>query len=286
MPVQVFPTPPLASLMADVSEQLRITSELNLSIIREAAIGAITAQNILNQYSLAYLDSFEAIKASINQSLGNVRDLAEGLEQEGIDAKEISQYFEEAGLWLSSSMPLAVWYGILESYHRNELTSANLLQLVMDQLEANNYELVKEMAESWFDRKEFQSRERFIRDACEAHFQGKYTLSVPVFLLVSEGIIRDIYAGSFPSHKFGKELKKRYEDVPLKHVSTLLFADLFDDVFIRSIPEKDDLKQYDELFNRHVILHGRDLTYDTKINSVRGFLLLDELTEILDDGDL
>ncbi|WP_348935700.1 hypothetical protein [Aquabacter sp. CN5-332] len=127
----------------------------------------------------------------------------------------------------------------------------------------------------------FAGREKILLDAVEAHFAGKYTLSVPVFFAQLEGILRQIGALTYKDNI--KPTIKR--DI---WGNRLLFA-IEDAVgafnaFISKLYEG----QKNDGFNRNPVLHGMNLTYDTEeyslilllaICEVRIFLWFEENTK-------
>ncbi|WP_245304957.1 YecA family protein [Rhizobium multihospitium] len=127
----------------------------------------------------------------------------------------------------------------------------------------------------------FADREKFLLDAVEAHFTGKYTLSVPVLFAQLEGILRQI--GALTSKDNIKPTIKRNI-----WGNRLLFAmedavEAFNS-FISKLYEG----QKDDGFNRNPVLHGMNLNYDNEeyslilllaICEVRTFLWFEENTE-------
>lgn len=117
----------------------------------------------------------------------------------------------------------------------------------------------------------FKKRARILRDAFNAHFEGKYTLSVPALFSQLEGLLRD------------------YSGLPLRETfCSKIKTDLWDAYMAFSI--KDDAQYFNafvnklyegskpaEEFNRNSILHGANVMYHSEEHSI---LLLLAILEI------
>jgi len=104
-----------------------------------------------------------------------------------------------------------------------------------------------------------------------------YSLSVPVWALMIEGIIRDFMRGNYDvtAFKFGilydnfKEKAKELDGFIVSYAFNCM-----DSFYVRFNPKKPD-GVHD--FSRHKIFHGQALNYDNEINSLKLVLYLDEL---------
>lgn len=138
-----------------------------------------------------------------------------------------------------------------------------------------------------------------IRDAIEAHRQHKFTLSVPVFLAQADGICSEIFQ-SFLFTKWKGDLAKKLEKLSPDQRNIILsdrelFLRPLADAMIDALRSESSLQvststrdkkrktesDYGPL-NRHGVLHGIDLDYNTESNSLRGLLLIDYLIQIRD----
>jgi hypothetical protein len=119
----------------------------------------------------------------------------------------------------------------------------------------------------------FLQRSRLVEKALEHHNNGAYEASVPIVLAQCDGIVYDLTDP--PREFFGKQRKASH---------------LVDDATIAGLPEglqplrllfSDDMKVSGATgaLSRHGILHGRELGYDTKINSTKVFVLLVAIIE-------
>lgn len=120
----------------------------------------------------------------------------------------------------------------------------------------------------------FPSRASILKEAFYAHKKEMYALSVPIFLIQSDGICFDLTECLLFYRK--NELNKYIE-------SNLT------SIFLRPLKEKIPLiqneKERDKGFNkmnRHMILHGECINYPTKINSLKAISLMAYLLKFLE----
>ena len=134
----------------------------------------------------------------------------------------------------------------------------------------------------------YPRRGRLFRQAFEAHREGKYGLSIPVFLTQADGIFwertpqnqslfitkqRKRASGEYASHISG-----RYIEIWLHPLSLLL-------PLWMNKSERDDRSDSFVGLNRHQVLHGESTDYDTEQNSLKAISLLSYLQWILSRTD-
>lgn len=136
-------------------------------------------------------------------------------------------------------------------------------------------------------------RAPILREAFAAHREGRFALSIPVFLGQAEGVAVEILGeGPFRREKGVPRARQAYRALlkpgakPDEYPLNLMFASL--DV-ICSWNEHSDVwreKRVEDVhygaLNRHSVLHGSDLTYPTEPNSLRAMLLLEYLAGVSD----
>lgn len=137
----------------------------------------------------------------------------------------------------------------------------------------------KEIIESICSMPEFYARSEIIKDAFRDHCERKYTLSIPIFLAQAEGAFIDHF-----ERKLYEKRKKRYlkrNVSSLKSISIIVesFETFIRDVLAKTYSVKDKIPE--EIFARHLILHGRSTDYGTRENSIRAILLLDYVSFII-----
>lgn len=121
---------------------------------------------------------------------------------------------------------------------------------------------------------QFKERQEIIFDAVKAHYSKKFTLSIPTFFLLIEGILRELY--EIPNKdtiqpKFDKDIwNKRLMFSMEDRIGYLNW-------YINSLFEGGKTSN---VFNRNTVLHGINKEYYTEENSWSLLLLLYEIGHI------
>jgi hypothetical protein len=132
------------------------------------------------------------------------------------------------------------------------------------------------IVEDVFDRDSFLEWKDVLDQAIAAHEEGKYALSVPVWLLVFEGIWR-VELGV--DGIFSRITKRRgavvrtalpHSRPRLRDALIRVIQTVAEQLALASTTTPDGLR-------RHVVLHGRDPKYGTEKASVQGILMLEAL---------
>ena len=136
---------------------------------------------------------------------------------------------------------------------------------------------------AWGRKPLLARRMHLLRAGVEAHLRGDYACSVPTLLPQAEGIVLDCYRGV-------KELELAKCDVLVRRLLSSgddedalarvdrLVREFYLGQVLESIGRRDEVP---DGLNRHVILHGRDVAYDTKANSLKALILVDYLSQSL-----
>jgi hypothetical protein len=119
----------------------------------------------------------------------------------------------------------------------------------------------------------FPARRRFVEAALAAHRRHEYALSIPLLLAQTDGICKDITDEHF---FIGKD--KRPGTAP--YVARVAAANGFQAALLSPLAETLPISQranrsddFDGL-NRHLVLHGESLDYDTRTNSFKAISLI------------
>ena len=126
----------------------------------------------------------------------------------------------------------------------------------------------------------FPKRERFLRSGFSAHRRKDYAASVPLMLAQTDGICMDVTRG----HLF---LKKGDEPETAKYVQRIA-ADSFRTALLSpltlrlpiSASKSSREPDFDGL-NRHTVLHGESLDYDTEKNATKAVSLIHYVAHVL-----
>lgn len=128
----------------------------------------------------------------------------------------------------------------------------------------------------------FSPRRQILLDAVSAHYEGKYTLSVPIFFAQLEGILRVIGALT-ALDDFRPTIKRDWDNHLLFGMTES--AGMFNGFLARLYEGQKE----DTAFNRNPILHGANVTYHTEENSlililtilqIRTFLWFEKHTQL------
>ena len=122
-----------------------------------------------------------------------------------------------------------------------------------------------------------------LRDAFNAHREGKYNLSVPVFLTQADGM----WGEKFSTNLFSHNGRKTAVSDDILQVKYGLFKSIFS-LFLTPLPlwksESERESSFNEL-NRHQVLHGEVVDYGTEQNSLKVISFLSCLCWVLNDQD-
>lgn len=199
-------------------------------------------------------------------------------------------------LILAPSMPRELWMDIVSIVPPNK---EKAYRLVLNYYEKHRWAALESTLMSWQDNPIFGRRMAILKDALSVHKQGKWTLSVPSLLPQIEGISLDIVKRlGLPPDKKAIVIDKNINKEIGKTVPSQVFSRLSIDIFspremvaiytllyhlegqlYNWIDLLEEIRQTDELdyLNRHAVLHGAQINYASKINSLRCFLVLDTL---------
>jgi hypothetical protein len=138
-------------------------------------------------------------------------------------------------------------------------------------IESDIDEIIKAVSEK------FPKRDRIIKLAFKAHKRKEYELSVPIFLIQSDGICLDILKENLFSRNRKNGKPKTESMVRNLETSSLMNAFLEP---LRNPNIYNSRKReifYSDILNRNKILHGETVNYGTKINSLKTISLLNYL---------
>lgn len=115
----------------------------------------------------------------------------------------------------------------------------------------------------------FPGRSDHFRDAFQAHREGRYRLSVPVFLIQVDGIWEERFGRAFYEPRKWKECHRK-----LGGLRTEVGAQLSRERLGLWLTRKERPKDFSGL-NRYRVLHGEDLVDGTERNSLQAIALLE-----------
>ena len=132
-------------------------------------------------------------------------------------------------------------------------------------------------------RAKFPERDDILQEAFEAHREGKYNLSVPIFLTQSDGIWRDRSSRNLFSGGVGGAVNDLARVVGDSTTRELALSLLYQDwPLVLSEGKRDS--GFAEL-NRHQILHGEVTGYGTEENGLKAVAFLNFCALVLPDSE-
>ena len=179
------------------------------------------------------------------------------------------------GWWFIGSLPIEQ----INYIHRNRetLLQEDVDKMICDYYKASDYKELEGIIREWDELEYFCKWGSKIDDAFYAHKLGKYSLCIPIWTFMIEGVIRDFLRDTYgiSAKKFSylynnfKEKAKELDNFIVNYAFNCI-----DSFYVRFNPEEPDEVQD---FSRHKIFHGQALNYDNEINSLKLILYLDEL---------
>lgn len=235
------------------------------------------------------IDSIEQLNKQLQPILQRQQEFLAHVQEINKQREETKQVMIESGWWFTPSMMSQPAHEIdkyIEEYRQGNNTAVfNLHKKVY---ETNNCNQLEVAVNHWCTNLLFTPWIQHIESALEAHKQKKYELSVPVLLLVSEGIATQFcksYQIQFDNNpgsqkKIYEALKKTYEDDTniLSTYLDVLWKALQETIYQKTHLIGPELEQ--DILNRHAVMHGLKNGYGTLRSSLQTFMLLDVLSEL------
>ena len=206
--------------------------------------------------------------------------------------KDIAIPFTECGLWLAPSMTPELVSLVNERYQQGG--KRTIPALVDGFYRKNNWRALSYAVGSWESYEFFTPRMTIFHDALEAHIHKKWTLTIPALIPHIESIAGEILLANklsftkdkvvvskgektYPSSVFGKLRADKVTPTMDVIISSLLYY------LEGTLYEYHDFKDFPRIrslitLNRHAIMHGYQINYATRLNSLRCFLALDSLS--------
>ena len=108
-----------------------------------------------------------------------------------------------------------------------------------------------------------------ISKAFRIHQEKDYDISIPLFLIQADGICLDVFGNEF--FRVRKRALVARKSIDERNVDWIW--DAMAEPFRVLLPITSPCRDSDA-WNRHVILHGRSLSYGTELNSLKAISLL------------
>lgn len=135
-------------------------------------------------------------------------------------------------------------------------------------------------------QKLYPERRNFIELAFTSHKRKEYELSIPAFIIQSEGICydltdKDLFSIGPMSEKRKEQPKHWVQEQQLPAFKSSFLEPLANNKY--SSQQIKNRNIYPHSLNRNEILHGRSLTYPTELNSYKAISLLNYIAIVVAD---
>lgn len=261
-------------------------SILNLGLNLKVGNNLMQMSEILQRLAVGLesaIEPFERIATSLTKSSLKYTRL-----------KEL-QYkpFIENGLWLAPSMLPNIINIAIEKYEQGKKSA--IPSIIEGYYRRNDYEVLRCTVSRWDSLLYFSNRMHIFKDALDAHISKKWTLTIPSLLPHVEGIAGEILrandirisrkncifsdgAKTVPSRVFSS---LQIPDNFLRYTIVFLLIDYLERALYPFVDfNNPKIRRFPKL-NRNAVLHGYQLNYATRMNSLRCFLALDSLSMLI-----
>jgi hypothetical protein len=270
---------------------LPFTVMQNLSeTIKRNAEAIKMASKHLNEQADAIRCAFNAFNAYAPK-LKELQDFTEKVSEAFRYKKTKRNVILKSGWWITPSImqiPYGQFSEAIEKYEQGD--NRAMTSLFASVYQGNNCKYLSRVIREWQKNKYFKPWKQHLEQSLNAHIRKEYSLSIPVLLLVAEGIAKNYckdkkipFNWSKGNDKITKALKKAgHSDKEVDDNLYMLEIDLFFASIDDKIYQKTSLlkknRGFRYILNRHAVLHGLTSKYGTQKNSLQGFMLLDMLS--------
>lgn len=236
------------------------------------------------EYINREIDNFSKILHSILDS-PYMKSLFEKLEF----SKSIKEAFHSASWPISSSIPKKIQERIIELHSSNRVRYAS--SVLIGYFKRNDYENLKNLLDRWSNNKFYFKRRKLLKEALDNHIRGNYHSSISVLLQCIEGVITDfIVENNIPSKinsptEKSKSIVGKREDYNFSdYVVAVIFLDYAQGNLYCYRDFKDELQKTEnkKTKNRHTIFHGITSDYGSFSSSLKHFICLDAIFDIIE----
>ena len=243
---------------------------------RNHAIGECFAKSLLSLFR-QLKESLEPIRQEIQVLAPYAVNFFQWLQEQPAKNRESFIKLAENGWFPDLGMPTDNLSRIMHAVENNpneaETVAIAFLRERVDAIEL-------ELSESYPDRS------HLFRDAFEAHRERKYSLSIPVFLAQSDGIFWEQCSKQLFNQGQRKNASKQAisQRAPEGFLAAMLYSlSISTPLWMSSKKDRDEwMKEHGwegsfVQLNRHLVLHGASLDYDTEKHSLQAISLLSYL---------
>jgi len=281
-----------------------VSNEFVEAVKQIAAVGERTVRAILPVTQVlanrmlemsSFFNSIGAIGRQIQETLNSfnfrerlldLRRLAERAEEATLNFKTI---MIELGFPPHDFMPINITGRVIQLHEKKGIEyTKRFLERYMCMFIYNKERLI-DMRNSWQQAEWLEKRLPIISTIIKGHLNGYYMLTVPAMLAQIEGVLVE---GILKLEAVAPD-----EQIKYKHQKSFLgqfllgdkgsfsFDEQIEEFYLNTVLVNFDRgKEVESDLSRHAILHGEDVSYGTKINSLKGILIFDYLFDKLNEA--
>lgn len=241
--------------------------------------------HIVDLLKNSYGKSMEGIVANITKSIKPLYNVVELHRLYNEDFRKQTEYFQkrlfEDEPKLRESIKALIdigWYPDIQDFGYSTLRDLkdDIDNTDMAEIDAAFVKYYQSIADKIQEKliTQFPSRAHIISEAFKAHGEENHIVSIPLILTQIDGIAFDTFKSSFFEKSRGKAIPKISEHITdgIGYFSVSLLVP-----FQSEQPIIFGRKERDEDFNhlnRHQILHGESIDYNTEVNSCKALSLI------------
>ena len=279
----------VAALMENARQGVQqLLAPIEASFDQTAAVvrAAVDFQESIQRSAERWLASHQAAVAQMVEQTKSamVQRASEMAEMMTVAAASFERYRAEEEPEACALLCQAGWVGMNHHFSIRQLRESVLIHTAHGEAAMNNailgyfaendFAVLDSMGKRWMSVPYLRERENIIHDAIDAHKKGKFTLSIPTLLPFVEGLSAEIL-GTCSKKAVARLTRERKAHHPELWEQGI--CDFVEGVVYKEYQFGTDSATY---LNRHGVLHGRDLTYASAVNSTRVFLLIDAFAQI------
>ena len=247
-------------------QQIDRVSVSLLSALQTFTKGGIELQKLHDVVEAAFSpfrEQIQAFQKALASAFIDIKRVIEKLPEKNRQALKI---LAKNGWYPNFDLSLPILFEMATKFSSGDNADAN--NILCDHFDSHITDIELDF------NKKLPVRGRLLSYAFQAHRQGDYALSIPVFLAQADGICQEIT---------GIQLYSRnYSGIPML-ASVLITPDISPfylsilTPIIEPMPisaSRNEREQMDNILNRHIVLHGESTDYDNRLNSCRAISLL------------
>lgn len=177
------------------------------------------------------------------------------------------------GWYLDLEMPIPGLWQLKDALAEGNVTEAE--EALVEYFESRLSEIEKSITVR------FPHREHLVRAAFNAHRRQEYELAIPVLLVQTDGICKEVVN----QYLFMKQNKRPRTAIYVEQIAADSYTAALLSPLAQTLPisaSESERPEGSNALNRHTVLHGESLNYGSKINSLKAISLINYVAHVLE----